>query len=203
MTYLTVNYSIKDDVLLSVYINNYGIKLCMQKNVDKIMYSNSGRFFWQVQRKFSLGIDGIKSSTILVPWKLGIKHEGFTKQWVQVERGFISLALDYKFYRTKRKNKTALVYLKGSCISTDKPPTEFGTLPIWPKKKNKNLSSWSKLQTIIKFCILWYGFNIVVRQNCALYLTENLKLTLKIILQNTIKKNECVQTFKNQHNKFI
>lgn len=69
------------------------------KNVDKIMYSNSGRFFGKSKEKFSLGIDVIKSSTILVPWKLGIKHEGFTKQWVQVERGFISVALDYKFYR--------------------------------------------------------------------------------------------------------
>lgn len=72
------------------------------------------------------------------------------------------------------------------------------------KKNNKNLSSWSTLQTVIKFCLLWYGFNIVVRQNCAFYLTENLKLILKIILQNTIKKkNECVQTLKNKHSKFI
>lgn len=32
MTYLgNVTSSIKDDVLLSVYIKNYGIKLCMQK----------------------------------------------------------------------------------------------------------------------------------------------------------------------------
>lgn len=45
--------SIKDDVLLSVYINNYGIKLRMQKNVDKIMYSNSGRFFGKSKEKFS------------------------------------------------------------------------------------------------------------------------------------------------------
>lgn len=70
------------------------------KNVDKIMYSNSGRFFGKSKEKFSLGIDVIKSSMILVPWKLGIKHEGFTKQWVQVERGFISVVLDYKYYRS-------------------------------------------------------------------------------------------------------
>ena len=68
---------------------------------------------------------------ILVPWKLGIKHEGFTKQWVQVER-FISVVVDYKFYRKEKgKTKVALVYLKLSCISTDKPPTEFEASLIW------------------------------------------------------------------------
>ena len=37
------------------------------KNVDKIMYSNSGRFFGKSKEKFSLGIDMIKSSMILAP----------------------------------------------------------------------------------------------------------------------------------------
>ena len=67
MTYLGKVANSNKDVLLSVYVKNYGVKICMQKMLDKIMYSNSGKFFGKSKEKFSLGIEQITSSMILIP----------------------------------------------------------------------------------------------------------------------------------------
>lgn len=56
MTYLGKVANSNKDVLLSVYVKNYGVKIFMQKMLNKIMYSNSGKFFGKSKDKFSLGI---------------------------------------------------------------------------------------------------------------------------------------------------